>query len=221
MTKVAICFSGLPRLTHSMPIIKWQNYIKKYNADVFVHTWITDEDIRIDVKDQIISLFDPKVIKLEPLREFSLETYNQRLLPSVIPYHVFSSFTSIYESMKLVNDYSLLNEFEYDFVVRARFDVMVNDLNLESVNGVAVPDDKNKHKLKFKYKDLDLFGINDLVAYGNQQYMTLYSNTIDYIHFLYHEEKVDMCPELFLTANLIRQNVPIIFRPLQTEIIRR
>lgn len=221
MTRVAICFSGLPRLTHIMPTTRWQQYIKKYNADVFIHSWILDNESRKDNVDRITSLFNPKIMKLEKSRVYPLEHYNQRIWSTVIPYNVFSAYASIYECMKLVNNYSALNNFNYDYVIRARFDVAVDNLNLEPVEGVAVPDDPDKHCLKFNYRGLELFGINDLVAYGNQHFMTLYSNVFENIHNLYHGEGVDMCSELFLTSNLVRQQVPIVFRQFKTNIVRR
>lgn len=221
MSRVAICFSGLPRLTHIMTTVRWQQYIKKYNADVFIHTWILDQDTQKNTVDKLVSYFNPKVIKLESSRTYPLDQYSQRIWPTVIPYNVFSAYASIYESMKLANNYAFLQKFEYDYVIRARFDVLVDNLNLEPVEGIAVPDDPDKHGLKFKYRGIDLFGINDLVAYGNQKYMTLYSNVIKHMQDLYHGEGVDMCSELFLTSNLIRQNVPIVFRPFKTTIIRR
>lgn len=221
MAKVAICFSGLPRFTHVMPSVRWQQYIRKFNADVFVHTWILDDESRKDTVGKINSYFNPKVLKLEKSRNYPLDQFSQRVWSTVIPYNVFSAYASIYECMKLVNNFSYLNNFQYDFVIRARFDVLVDNLNLEPVIGVAVPDDPDKHCLKFNYRGQDLFGINDLAAYGNQHFMTLYSNVFENLHNLYHGENVDMCSELFLTSNLVRQNVPIVFRPFKTAIIRR
>lgn len=219
--KVAICFSGLTRLSHSMTIKRWQHYIKNYNADVFIHSWASEEIHRKDTVGKVVSYFSPKIFKLEKPREYPLHEYANRIWPTVIPYNVFSAYASIYECMELVNNYSAVNNIEYDYVIRARFDVLVDNLNLEPVEGVAVPDDPDKHCLKFKYRNIDLFGINDLVAYGSQKSMTLYSNVLNHISDLYHGEGVDMCSELFLTSNLLRQEVPVSFRAMRTTIVRR
>lgn len=219
--RVAICFSGLPRLSHLMTIKRWQHWIKNYNADVFIHSWAPEEIDKKDTIGRIVSYFSPKIFKLEESRVYPLNEYAQRIWPTVIPYNVFSAYASIYECMELVNNYSNSNSFEYDFVVRARFDVLVDNLNLEPVEGVAVPDDPDKHCLKFRYREFDLFGINDLVAYGSQKNMTLYSNVLNYMQDLYHGEGVDMCSELLLTSNLVRQGVPVSFRGMRTTIVRR
>ena len=87
--------------------------------------------------------------------------------------------------------------------------------------GVAVPDDPDKKVLKFNFMNQDLWGISDLVAYGSQKSMTLYANTIKNLSQLYHNEGISMCAEMLLTANLVKQNVNIDFRPYTAAIIRR
>ena len=219
--KVAICFSGLPRLDSPISIKKWQYYINLYNADVFVHTWVLDESEKNDTIDKIVSYFKPKIFKLEKSRDYPLHEYKHRVWPNLVPYNVFSAFAGIYECMELVNKYSTANKFEYDYVIRARFDIFVDNLTLDPINGIAVIDDPSKHCLKFRYRGLDLFGISDIFAYGSQQNMNLYSNVSNHIHTLYHGEGVDMCSELLLTSNLVRQGVSISFQPIQAVLVRR
>lgn len=221
MSSVAISFSGLPRFPSSYPTNKWREIINKYNADVFVHTWIKNKDEQNLVIDRILHLYNPKVLKYEPPRSFNTENYYDRIWPTVNPYNVFSSFTSIYESMKLINEYTKTKNFSYEYVIRARFDVVVSDLELKPVDGVAIPDVPAKQILKFKYKEKDMWGIDDLAAFGSQEVMTKYSNTIENLDQLYLNEKVDMCPEIILTANLASQSIPIVFNPMKTKIVRR
>lgn len=220
--RVAISFSGLPRLFFEQTWIRWQSIIKRYDADVFIHCW-TDGKDQDDIFDRLVGIYDPKIIKFEQSRHFPLHEYQERIWPTVIPYNVFSAYASIHESMRLVNEYSKQNDIRYDHVIRARHDVLVDNLDLIPLDdrSVGVPDDPDKFVLKFKYRDQDLWGINDLLAYGSQDSMTVYADVINQISQLYHGEGVDMCSELLLTSHLIKSGMRIDFKPMRTRIIRR
>jgi hypothetical protein len=216
--KVAISFSGLPRLSAQIAIDNWLKIIDQYHADVFIHTWV-DQNNGLD--DKLIPIFKPKILKYEPSRLLDVREFTQRIWPTADAYRMLSGFTSIYESMNLVEKYSQHQNFIYNIVIRARFDVNVENLILEPiVDGIVIPDDPDKHVLKFTYNEKNVWGINDLFAYGPMSLMRAYATTNLHMHQLYREG-VDVCPEIFLTANLMKQQIPIIFKPISQYIVRR
>lgn len=221
MTRVAIHFSGTPRLFNRLCINRWQEHIRTYNADVFIHQWLPFDSKRTNTYDQLVNLFGPKVIKLEPMRFYNTDIYKDRIRWSVVPYNVLSLFTSVYESMNLVNHYSYTKGFEYDYVIRARTDVFIPEINLTPVEGVVIPNDSSKHCLTFSYMEQNTHGVNDVFAYGSQSAMTMYSSTIKYIEKLYLEENVDMCSEIFLRATLMKRGIPIDFKNIPYILFRR
>lgn len=220
MTNVAICFSGLSRLSCDLTINRWQEYIKKYTADVFIHTWASDISDAKNTRLKLIELFNPRALKYEQPRKYPVEEYQERVWWSVVPYNVFSAYASLYESTNLAVQYAKNKNFKYDYIVRARFDVLVDDLVLEPTNSIVISNDHGKHLIKFRYKDLTLTGLNDLFAYGTQDAMIEYSSVIDHIQTLYTIDGVDMCSELFLSAHLFKQNIPVTLKYYKTTMIR-
>ena len=219
--RVAVCFSGLPRLHAHNAILAWHRIISKYSADVFIHTWInTDQHNSID--NRLAGEFKPKILKYEPLRKLNVDMFTDRIWPTADAYRMLSGFIGIRESIGLAIQYAEHQHFEYDFIIRGRFDVAVDTFELEPVecNGVVVPDDPDKHGLQFTYRGEQLWGINDLIAYGSSQAMHLYSITDQHMHSLYRDEGVDVCPEIFLTASLKKQQVPIMFQKINHHIVR-
>lgn len=220
MPKVAVCFSGLPRITSNITVQQWQHYIEKYNADVFIHTWVSDNSELDNARRKFTELFKPIVVKYEQPRQYPIEEYQERVWWSVVVYNVFSAYAGIYESNNLAIQYSKQKGFEYDYIIRARFDVLTEGLTLEPTNGVVITSDHNKHRIKFNYRDLTLTGLNDLVAYGSPSAMAVYSDVINHIPVLYKEDGVDMCSEILLSAHLFKQDIPVELKPIKTTIVR-
>lgn len=218
--KVAICFSGLTRASSNLAIQKWQYYIKKFQADVFVHTWVSNNNELKNSRNILTELFEPKIVKYEKPRIYPIEEYQERVWWSVVVYNVFSAYTSIYESNNLAVQYSTKKGFEYDYVIRARLDVLVSEFDLLPTAGVVISNDHGKHLIKFRYKDLTITGLQDFFAYGSQQAMSVYSDVINHIPTLYKDDGVDMCSELFLGAHMFKQKMPVELKPIKTSIIR-
>jgi hypothetical protein len=221
MARVAIAFGGLPRVRLGAVAFRWRDIIEKYDADVFVHTWVQPDDpIGLVGVEQIKYLYDPLVLKGEPARSFPMHEYQDRVWNTVKPFNVLSMFASIKEGIHLASDYAAARGFQYDYIIRSRFDVLATLLELEPAAGVVVPDDPDKSVLKFKYRGEELCGVNDLLAYGNHDAMMAYASTIDEIPSLYHDEEVGMCAEVLLTASLFKKAMPIVPRPIKTFIVR-
>ena len=188
--KVALCFAGLPRLTHQTEKT-WKNFICKYNADVYVHTWIIDENYRNTITKNIIESIHPKQFILEPVKQFDISKYNERIWPyRSHPFNVLSMWYSIKEVIDLCSQ-------SYDIICRARFDWLCPNLELIDSIGLTVPDDPGLNNHHFTYNNQQYIGHNDQFGYGTPEIMKIYANTFNRIPQLYNNG-VDFCSELFL-----------------------
>jgi len=205
MLKVAVCFAGLPRL-YENTVPNWKKFIKKYNADVFVHTWTeTEKNIK-----PIQTAFGPIQLMFEKQLDFDTKLYVDRIWPHRSkPSNVLSMWYSINRSIDLCNNYSIEKNINYDIVCRARFDWEFDDIELIPQDGITVPDDPGLSGHNFTYYSKPYVGHNDQFGYGDINSMTEYANTFNNIPNLYKNAGVDFCSELFLTAHLIELNIPV------------
>lgn len=100
---------------------------------------------------------------------------------------------------------------DYDIICRARFDWWFGGLVLEHNAGLTVPDDPGLSGHRFTYRGQHYIGHNDQFGYGNRSVMQKYLETFDRIPWLYSDD-VDFCSELFLTANMISNNIPVTYQ---------
>ncbi len=207
MSRVAVCFAGLPRLNRST-VAKWQQFISKYNADVFVHTWQENNAVRSQIVKNIAESFEPKQLLIEPTKQFNTARFNERIWPHRSqPRNVISMWYSIKRSIELALDWE-----QYDIVCRARFDWWCEHIEIEINDGLTVPDDPGLSGHHFRYKGDHYIAHNDQFGYGPVDVMQAYSTTFDRIPWLYSDDGVDFCSELFLTANMISYNIPITYQ---------
>lgn len=193
--RVAICISGQAR--------HWRvasKNIKKYfesntnhkifnvpiEYDYFIHTWDTNTwrypkthhtvfyDEKHNDKDEIKKEFNPKYFELEEwIPEKFIRAWD-------------ALFYSFYRSLMLKRQYEVENNFEYDLVVKARFDVVYNPkhtFEIQNFNpGIfgLIPGicytvlNINKFPNEFNYNSFD-----DVIFYGD-------SKTMDLVGTLYH-----------------------------------
>ena len=209
MSKVAVCFAGLPRL-HATTVPLWERFISCYNADVFVHTWLEPTAIRDQVVEKICKHFAPKQLMLEPAKLFNIARYNERIWPHRShPGNVISMWHSIKSSIGLCTAWQSATNSNYDIICRARFDWWCPNLILEQNENLTVPDDPGLSGHNFTYKGTPYVGHNDQFGYGNTKIMQEYAATVDRIPWLYSDDGVDFCSELFLTANMISKKIPV------------
>ena len=208
--KVAVCFAGLPRLIPETEKT-WRDFIERYDADVFVHTWLLDGVSRELTNKHVINVLSPKQLLTEPARNINTSLYRTRIYPHRSePKNVLSMWCSIKESINLCLNYSKETGTRYDIICRARMDWWCNNLELyQNDNAITVPDDPGLGGHRFKYKGLEYIAHNDQFGYGKPEHMALYADTFNQIPFLYAIEYVDFCSELYLTSNLLSYNVPI------------
>lgn len=123
--KIALCLHGMfDSLTDpNSKGLDGFNHIKnrifnKGDVDVYIHSW------SMDCKDEILNLYQPKKYIFEKQKDFSdiINSRNLNLLNGWprSPFSVLSHFYSISECFKLLYKN---NEFEYDIVIKARFDL--------------------------------------------------------------------------------------------------
>ena len=211
INRVAVCFSGFPRLTPETEKT-WKNFIHKYNADVFVHTWAINQYIRENISKNIVKALQPKQFIIESSKNFNTSRFQERIWPHKSqPNNVISMWYSIKESIKLCNQYSQNTGILYNIICRARFDWFCSNLELIDAIGLIVPDDPGLSGHHFKYKDRSYIGHNDQFGYGSPKIMNIYADTYDTIPQLYNDG-VDFCSELFLTANMISRDIPITYQ---------
>lgn len=213
--KVAISLSGLPRL-YNITVASWNRIIGKYSADVYIHTWKDTNTNTNLLKDQLNWIFKPSAVIIDDYPTIDTTLYPDRHLPYTDVYRSLSMWTGIHRSYNMV----INSNIDYDIIIRGRFDWHVHNLDIKRNNGITIPWDPDKLVLKFKFRDKNLNGFNDLFAYGNKTYMDAYVNTINEIYSLYTNDRLDYCPENFLAASLTMNNIPVIFQKLQHNLIR-
>lgn len=122
--KIAFCIAGLfkPSTTYSNAYEHKFEYIrsqiKKYNADVFIHSFSKE------IEHEIISLFEPKDFLFELQKNFD-EEINQinQILDKIEAKKVFSQFFSRKKVCEIKKKFEIDNCMEYDIVVLCRADL--------------------------------------------------------------------------------------------------
>jgi hypothetical protein len=208
LLKVALCLSGQPRFHNgeSYNSLK-REIIDKYNTDTFIHcwvsknqnfvypfaTWSTIKELKIstNIVEDLKKLYNPVSILKEEPREFSVLN-NDNYLSNNMP----SMFYSLKKADELRQRY---NE-NYDFVIRARTDTLLNslpDLNNLDKNTIYIPDNCGNPVL---------FNDNFSIAGGNiaDKMYNVFDNII-----IYSEEGLDYSPEKMWTSHLFQTGVQI------------
>lgn len=212
MARIAVCFAGLPRL-HKITMPAWQRFIRDNQADVFIHTWLEPDRDKSRLASEICEKLQPKQLLIEPTRRFNTARFSERIWPHRSqPGNVLSMWYSIKCSIDLCMDWQDAIGTDYDLICRARFDWWFDHMVLEPNAGLTVPDDPGLGGHRFTYQGTPHIAHNDQFGYGNRSVMEKYSNTFDRIPWLYSDDGVDFCSELFLTANMISCAIPVTYQ---------
>jgi len=150
--KIALCLSGQPRFYNSKSYLSIKKEIlDKYDTDVFIHTWLSSnpdykypyaswsgikDNISFsdpsEVKNEIIKLYNPKMITTEEPRIFRLSNLDENKIYTkkeieidYLRMNVPSSFYSMSYANNLRKEYSTKSKVKYDWVIRARFDTFL------------------------------------------------------------------------------------------------
>lgn len=215
--KIALCFSGLPRmLKETYPY--WMNcIILKYKPDIFIHTWKQD----FDVEHTLHSLYHPIILRVESSKAFDTSIYIDRIWPHrTTPNGVLNQWYSVKQSISFKDEYEALTTDTYDIVVRARFDWYLREINFEVNDYVNVANTPGLVEHKFNYNNQQHIGISDQFAYGSSHIMNIYAKLFGNIPFLYQTKEVDFCSELLLKAHLIENQIEVKEHLFQNGITR-
>jgi hypothetical protein len=130
--KIALCLSGYFNSSRDLTSLGVdgfdhinKNILSGNDVDVFIHSW------DIENEENIKKLYSPYCKKhvFEKQKDF-VPLYKDNKLDIVphraeaTPYwNVFSQFYSVQECFKLCSKYEEVNNFKYDIIIRARFDL--------------------------------------------------------------------------------------------------
>lgn len=216
MTKVAVAFSGMPRLFRES-VISWQKFISKYNADVFVHTWTDHPESGAEIVDMVNHVFNPSSIMMSRLPVVDESPFTNLHIANGVS--VYKSHC-MWHSVRLANEMIKRSGREYDLIIRARSDHFVEDLQLYEFDGLVVPYDEDKHVLTFDYMGYHMHGLNDCIAYAPPKYMDMYVQTLDLLLPLHRDENIVYIPEILLAAAMCKLGVPLLQQRMSQRLVR-
>jgi len=210
MSKVAICFAGLPRLT-DITYQSWRRLMDQHDTHIFVHTWAADSNDMQKVKESVSGMYDPRVMIVEQFRQFETDIYSSDRIWAYRsePKNVLSMWYSIAQSIGLADTYAQRHGITYDYICRARFDWWCDKITLEPFDGLTVPDDPGLGGHNFQHRGVWRVAHNDQFGYGNLSVMRDYAETFHRIPWLYTTDAVDFCSELLLTTNMLTKRIPV------------
>jgi len=208
--RIAVCISGQPRYLEEGYYFL-NKYLSEYNIDFFIHTWwdqsyIGNEFIFTNTKrdglydkhtlDKIKKYYNPKGLIVEPQKVF--ETSNEVEYGGLHPVSVYSMFYSINSSNNLKKKFEKENNFKYDLVIRTRFDIVINNFNLN-----------------LKELDLNYYYLGGEIHRGgqinvpNDQFCISSSDNMDYYSSLYNnlENYINEGHRIFVGEQLLKYHL--------------
>jgi hypothetical protein len=216
--KIALCLSGQPRLLERGYNQLYIPLKTKYNVDVFVHTWFDRDRVNIPYQGRrgsypcdentlqtIMKLYSPIIMHHEPQKIF--DTPTDAIYESCIPNSVYSLFYSMMICNNLKSFYEKTNNFEYDIVIRSRFDIVFANafsMNLEKLNLEKINLYEARHPI---LKNIP----NDQFAIGNSKNMNQYSNVYSNIQKYYNSGFKHFVGEHLLGHHLTQTNLNMNF----------
>lgn len=186
--RLALLLSGLTRSSKLCYPNLYKFLLSKHVVDTYVHTWDVS-NVSLDVtryeyeieKTEIISLYNPKKIVFESYfdkRDFLNKKYLKYPKYEGTYDRSISMFYKIEECFKLV-------EGDYDFVIRSRMDLLMNEeIDFSSIDplSINIPSYQTtrhtfiENGLAFSIPP-DSYGITDCFSIGTYEIMAKYSNT--------------------------------------------
>ena len=170
--RVAVCYSGQLREGFYQVLNLHKFFIiDALKADVFCYFEDTDDEI---IKSDVINLLKPKEIIFESKESNTPDKINN------VNYGTISMYKKIYMSNLLRKKYEQENNFNYDYIIRIRPDLVIkeylpkyiftenNDINL------YIPSDKINNSLRPEM-------CADWMAIGKNYSMDIYSNMYNYL----------------------------------------
>lgn len=222
--KVALCFSGHMRDLNETKEF-WTNLIQKYNIDVYASFWDIENEQLDDTIKEFEKVYTPKKMEVESYTAFKQSTQDLASLhiqsPNVInelfqnTSNAFGQLSMYYKVWK-ANLLSKQLGIEYDLIIRARIDTLLDErFELISNDALNVPMGVNNCP-SFPNSE----GLNDCFAYGTPKIMDYYSfiflQMMEYLkdgHYVFP-------PEHFLNVHFSKIKVGIRYFPNYMMITR-
>jgi len=223
--KVALCFAGHMRdLSETKSF--WKDLIRKYDIDVYASFWDIENPELGDTIKEFEKVYSPKRMEVESYDIFKQTTQDFASMHIQSPTNIASLFQetskafgqlSMYYKVWRCNMLSKQLGVEYDLVIRARIDTLLDEnFELQLNDMLNVPMGSNNCP-SFPNSD----GINDCFAYGKPKVMDYYSfiflQMMEYLksgHYLFP-------PEHFLAVHFSKIKIEIRYFPTYMMITRK
>lgn len=222
--KVALCFSGHMRDLNETKN-HWLELIKKYDIDVYASFWDIENEELGDTIAEFEKVYTPKRMEVESWDIFEQSTLSMARLHIKSPNSIQERFQQTSEAFGQFSMYykvwraNLLTKqlgIDYDIVIRARIDTILDDkFELQINDYLNVPMGAVQTNA---YPNSE--GINDCFAYANPKIMDYYSfilfQMMEYLsqgHYLFP-------PEHFLTVHFTKLHIKTRFFPTYMMLTR-
>jgi hypothetical protein len=218
--KTAILISGQVRdARECFPTLR-DHIINPYNADVFIETWIPDNNV-LDHRGQLISnnlssdevltMYKPKMARfedfdnsplIENIKSLNIQArtaYDGSSAWETKIHNVFFMYYKVWRCFNLMEEYEKVNSVVYDRVFRMRFDLKFDSFPIiePAEQTVYVP-------AGFDHRG----GINDLLSFGDRKTMQkvcdLFRNLLSY-----SSQGIGLHPESVLRRHYEIQNLNV------------
>ena len=213
--KIALCFSGFIRDVEETKVF-WTALIKKYNIDVYASFWDDEIPHLGDTVNNFEKIYTPKRMEVENYEIFKETTQQYASMNIQSPKNIADIYQKSSQAFNQISMYykvwkaNMLSKqigIEYDLVIRARIDTVLDDaFEIIDNNYLNVPMGSNNCPA-FYMSD----GLNDCFAYGKPKIMDYYSfiylQMMDYLnqgHYIFP-------PEHFLYVHFSKIHIKIRF----------
>lgn len=207
--KIALCLSGKP--TSSMfcfPYIYDAFLNNQYDVDVFIHTWNPH---------RIVDLYNPKKLEIEQYdSNLILNHYSSQIqIPdnALIQGRVDSVLLEYYGVKKV---FDLVPE-DYDYIIRCRFDVIIQDkFNfseiIQSLNN-------NEYDIFCPDEVFNFGGYQNRIFIGKYESMKIAMGLLENVNILVNELN-KWHPETFLKTQLDKYGIKVFQKDINHRIVR-
>lgn len=216
--RLAFCFTGQPRdVKNTLDGIK-SSWCDNQDVDFFFHSWYGKEGVpfkndvpsdvyRDDLFDYVINKINPVNYLIEQPKEF--KTYPDSPHwpcghPKFNPNPTYSSQCQFYSNMKCIelkSEHEKKNNFEYDAVIRCRFDYIFfdkYDISKYDMNYLHVKNDCSHTE----------YALNDMIALSNTPNMNIYGDLFNHLD-KYFNMGIEFNPEVILGYHIMYNNVKV------------
>lgn len=222
--RIAICISGHLRTFEKTFAMTYNNFFKYHDCDFFIHTWNKlgydrskndcDKSIKnIDTNSKINSIYntyDPKLLEIVEYNPSMFIGMGEQFNIGFNPAENLSMFYSIKRSYELKEEYENKFNIKYDYTIRYRSDMIIyQDLNFKT-DFISLPEIGAFHS----------DGINDMLAFGQDNLMEKYFKNFDKLITYCNDYKIRYAPEVLTKFNLDINNIKYKTVPINLNIYR-